>query len=182
MRVTKRLLILLLSIPGIAFADIFTLISDDLVEGEFMSRTHEFKGFGCSGGNMSPQLSWRGAPKETQAFAIQVFDPDAPTGSGWWHWQLVNIPKSVTMIKSGAGDISKQGLPLNAMVIKNDYGVKGFGGACPPKGDGVHRYQFKVYALSAKLDIPEDASNALVSYMVNHHTLASSTIEALYKR
>lgn len=159
-----------------------TLSSEDISEGNFMSKTHEFQGFGCTGGNSSPQLSWSGAPDGTQAFAILAYDPDAPTGSGWWHWQLVNIPKDVTSLASGAGDTSKNLAPAGTTNIKNDYGVEGFGGACPPKGNGAHRYQFTIHALSQKLELPEGASGALTGYMVKAHSLASDTLEALYKR
>jgi len=170
----------LLSTP--VFADSLTLTSNDIAHGEFMSKTQEFTGFGCTGGNSSPQLSWSGAPKGTQAFALFAYDPDAPTGSGWWHWQVVNIPKNVTTLAAGAGDTSKKLMPKGILNITNDYGAKGFGGACPPVGHGVHRYQFTIHALSKKLELPEGASAALTGYMVNAHSLASSTIEALYKR
>jgi Raf kinase inhibitor-like YbhB/YbcL family protein len=165
-----------------AFADSFKLSSTDISQGEFMNGTQEFQGFGCSGDNLSPQLSWSDAPEGTEAFSVFAYDPDAPTGSGWWHWQLVNIPKDVTSLVAGAGDLSKNLTPSGSANIKNDYGVMGFGGACPPKGHGAHRYQFTVHALSKKLELPEDASGALVGYMVRANSLASSTIEALYKR
>ncbi|GLS26382.1 YbhB/YbcL family Raf kinase inhibitor-like protein [Marinibactrum halimedae] len=165
-----------------ASADSFTLSSKDISNGKFMSNTQEFQGFGCSGGNQSPQLSWQGAPKGTEAFAIFAYDPDAPTGSGWWHWQLVNIPKDVSTLAAGAGNPTKNATPEGSISISNDYGSSGFGGACPPKGHGTHRYQFTVHALSQKLELPEGASAALTGYMVNAHSLGSSTIEALYKR
>lgn len=158
------------------------LTSSDIETDKFMSAKHEFKGFGCSGENTSPELSWHGAPKGTAAFALMVHDPDAPTGSGWWHWQILNIPNDVNRLVSGAGDISHHHVPDGVIHIKNDYGFKGFGGACPPQGHGIHRYRFTLHALSKKLELPEDASAALASYMVNSHSLASSTIEALYKR
>ena len=165
-----------------AFAESFTLSSTDIKQGEHMDKAQEFEGFGCTGGNTSPQLSWSGAPEGTEAFAVFAYDPDAPTGSGWWHWQLVNIGKDVTSLPAGLSGSTSKALPEGAMHIQNDYGVKGFGGACPPKGHGVHRYQFTVYALSKKLELPEGASGALAGYMVKGHALASSTIEALYKR
>jgi len=177
-----------LSIPlsiflsGFVTADTLKLKSTDISQGQLMSESQEFQGFGCSGGNLSPQLSWSGAPKGTEAFAIQAYDPDAPTGSGWWHWQIVNIPKDITTLISGAGDLSKNLMPAGSINIKNDYGVKGFGGACPPKGHGEHRYQFTIHALSKNLELPEDASGALTGYMIGAHSIGSSTIEALYKR
>lgn len=171
---------LLVSLP--VMAETFQLSSKDIAPGKFMSNVQEFQGFGCSGGNASPQLSWTGAPKGTEAFAVLAHDPDAPTGSGWWHWQVVNVPKDVTSLAAGAGDASKNLAPAGSISMRNDYGVAGFGGACPPKGHGVHRYQFTVYALSKTLDLPKDASAALTGYMVRANAIASSTIEALYKR
>ncbi len=169
-------------VSGNLLADSFTLSSTDIKHGEFMNMAQEFKGFGCNGGNTSPQLSWRNAPEGTQAFAVTVYDPDAPTGSGWWHWQIVNIPKNANSLPAGAGNPSQKLTPRGSMQIINDYGNAGFGGACPPVGDGAHRYQFTVHALSQKLELPENASGALTGYMINAHALATSTIEALYKR
>jgi Raf kinase inhibitor-like YbhB/YbcL family protein len=169
------------SIVNLALAEEFRLSSVDISHGEFMSKAQEFNGFGCDGGDTSPQLSWSGAPEGTQAFAVIAYDPDAPTGSGWWHWQLVNIPKDVYELDAGAGGVDGNA-PKGSVHIENDYGIKGFGGACPPQNHGAHRYQFTVHALSKVLELPENASGALAGYMINAHSLASSTIEALYKR
>ncbi len=164
-------------------ASTFTVSSTDIKQGEFMSKAHEFTGFGCEGGDKSPQLSWRGAPEGTEAFAIMAYDPDAPTGSGWWHWQVVNIDNDINSINTGAGNADSKEVALKgSQTISNDYGAVAFGGACPPKGHGVHRYQFTVHALSKKLELPANASGALTGYMVNANTLAKSTIEALYER
>lgn len=184
MRHTLKLLsILSLSISAPAFAEPLTLSSQDINQGKFMSKAQEFKGFGCSGENLSPQLKWSDAPKGTKSFAITAYDPDAPTGSGWWHWQIVNIPMTVMEIPAGAGDTKENTAPTGSLQIKNDYGFRGFGGACPPKGHGVHHYRFTIHALSVeKLELPEDASGALTGYMINTHTIESSTIESLYKR
>lgn len=165
-----------------AMADAFKLSSTDISHGKEMSQSQEFQGFGCDGKNLSPQLSWSGAPQGTAAFAVFAYDPDAPTGSGWWHWQVVNIPKDVTSLPTGAGNVSKPVLPVGSSQMNNDFGQRGFGGACPPEKHGIHRYQFTVYALSQKVELPENASGALTGYMVHAHTLGSSTIEALYKR
>ena len=178
----KLILSLTLSCPFAASAEPFKLSSNDIAHGKFMNKTQEFQGFGCDGGNTSPQLSWRGAPKGTEAFAVFAYDPDAPTGSGWWHWQVVNIPKEVTSLPSDAGAPSNTTSTTQGTPMKNDYGQAGFGGACPPKGHGVHRYQFTVHALSKKLELPEGASAALVGYMVKANSLGSSTLEAHYKR
>lgn len=172
----RHLILAALLASNSAMADSFTLTSTDIANGKFMAKTQEFQGFGCAGGNQSPQLSWSGAPAGTVAFAILVHDADAPTGSGWWHWQLVNIPKTVTSLAAGAG------APVGSQPMNNDYGVKGFGGACPPQKHGVHHYRFTVHALSKKLELPENASGALTGYMVNANSLGSATIEALYKR
>ena len=173
---------ILVFMSGSVLADSFKLKSEDIVNGQFMTKLHEFQGFGCQGGNTSPQLSWADAPKGTKAFALFVHDADAPTGSGWWHWQLVNIPKSVNALVKDAGNPNKNLTPSGVTKIKNDYGIKGYGGACPPRGHGVHHYKFTLHALSKKLVLPPDASGALTGYMVKSHSIASSTIEALYKR
>lgn len=172
------LLIFISSSSGISYANDFNLKSTDLTNGEIMDKKLEFNGFGCTGENKSPQLSWTGAPHNTKAYAVMAYDPDAPSGSGWWHWQVVNIPVEITSLASGNGKLNDKGI-IN---IVNDFGDTGFGGACPPVGHGIHRYQFTIYALSQKLELPANASGALTGYMVKAHSLASSTIEALYKR
>jgi len=175
--------VLSLGLVGSAMADSFTLSSNDIKQGEFMAKAQEFNGFGCSGGDLSPQLQWSGAPKGTKSFAITAYDPDAPTGSGWWHWQVVNIASDVTAIETGAGSTKQDLAPKGSFQVNNDYGSRGFGGACPPQGHGVHHYRFTVHALSVeKLDLPEQASGALAGYMINAHTIESATIESLYKR
>jgi len=172
----------LMAFSCVAKADAFSLSSADIAHGEFMTTSQVFKGFGCSGDNLSPQLSWTNPPEGTVAYAITAYDPDAPTGSGWWHWQVINIPKNVTSLPTGAGDISKDLTPEGSIQLSNDYSSIGFGGLCPPEGHGVHRYQFTVHALSQKLELPENASSALTGFMINANSLGSSTIEALYQR
>ena len=160
-----------------------TITSSDIKAGEHMPKAQEFQGFGCAGDNLSPQLSWSNAPKGTKSFAITAYDPDAPTGSGWWHWVLVNIPASVNTLATGAGNPEKALLPEGSQTFRTDYGTKSFGGACPPEGDKAHRYQFKVFALNVeKLELPEDGSAALVGYYLNSHAIETATLEALYKR
>lgn len=160
-----------------------TLSSKDIKQNEFMSKNQEFNGFGCTGKDTSPHLKWSNIPTGTKSFAITAYDPDAPTGSGWWHWQLVDIPLSVIELKSDAGNTKSKKAPKGSFQIENDYGISGFGGACPPKGHGIHRYQFTVHALSVEtLSLPKNASGALAGYMINANSLASSTIESLYKR
>jgi len=174
----KYILLIALSIT-MMMADGFTLKSSDL--GGQLSKTQEFNGFGCSGQNISPQLSWSKAPKGTKSFAISIFDPDAPTGSGWWHWQVVNIPAAVNGISTDAS--AKHTLPKGALEITNDYGTAGFGGACPPKGDKPHRYIFTVYALDVeKLDVKGDTNDPVVGYYINAHTLAKASLISYYGR
>lgn len=158
-----------------AMAEPFTLSSSSIAEGQQLDSAQVFQGFGCEGGNAAPDLSWTGAPEGTQSFAITAYDPDAPTGSGWWHWFAFNIPADVSTMPSGAV------LPIGAVELKNDYGLEGFGGACPPPGE-VHRYQFTVHALGTELELDSSVSNALAGFMVNANSLASATITAVYTR
>jgi Raf kinase inhibitor-like YbhB/YbcL family protein len=170
------------SLAQMAHAE-FSISSKDITAGEMMPKAQEFAGFGCTGDNLSPELSWADFPKDTKSFAITAYDPDAPTGSGWWHWVLVNIPAEVNQIVTGAGNPDKQLLPKGSQMFRNDYGSKTFGGACPPEGDKAHRYQFKVFALNVeKLELPEDATAALVGYYLYSHAIDTAVLEALYKR
>ncbi len=163
-----------------AAAQAFDLTSATVSEGGMLTNTHVFEGFGCEGENESPQLSWSGAPKGTKSFAINVYDPDAPTGSGWWHWNVVNLPASTNAIAQNAS--GNDGLPGEALEIRNDYGAVGFGGACPPPGE-VHRYVFTVYALGTeRLELPDSPSNALVGFMIRANMLDSASITAVYHR
>lgn len=171
---------LLIAASTSIFAAPFTLTSSDIAQGKSLSKDHVFQGFGCDGQNISPQLSWKNAPEGTKAFAVFAYDPDAPTGSGWWHWQIVNIPSTVDTLPRGIGKSSNKTV-LGATQYPNDYGIIGFGGACPPKGHGPHRYQFTVHALSTELDLPENPTSAIVGYMVNANTIETATIEALYE-
>lgn len=160
-------------------AESFTLESND-IEGQLNSK-QEFNSFGCSGQNMSPELHWRDAPKGTKSFALTVYDPDAPTGSGWWHWLVVNLPKTTTSISTDAS--AKGKLPKGTVETMTDYGSASFGGACPPKGDKDHAYVFTVYALDIdKLDVTEKSDSALVGYMINQHVLEKATIMSYYGR
>ena len=175
--------ITLFATSSAAFAEGLNLTSSDISHGDFMPKAQEFIGFGCDGKDLSPQLSWSGAPEGTKSFALTMYDPDAPTGSGWWHWQIINIPTQVTQLPTGAGAADGKLAPKGSRQIENDYGVAGFGGACPPPGDGAHRYQFTLHALGVeKIDVPANASSALVGFMINANSLGSATLESLYKR
>jgi Raf kinase inhibitor-like YbhB/YbcL family protein len=142
---------------------------------------HVFNSFGCTGENISPALNWSGAPKGTKSFAITVFDPDAPTGSGWWHWTLVNIPANVTKIEEGASNTKT--LPKGAVEGRTDYGKSGYGGPCPPQKDKPHRYIFTIYALKTdKIDINEESSGAVVGYNVLANALDKASFTVKYGR
>jgi Raf kinase inhibitor-like YbhB/YbcL family protein len=119
----------------------FTLSSPDIKAGGMIAKSFEFNGFGCAGENQSPALKWSGAPKATKAFAVTVYDPDAPTGSGWWHWIVINIPAEVTELAANAGAVGGANLPKGATPARIDFGVAGWGGVCPPEGDKPHRYR-----------------------------------------
>ncbi|MBG9388916.1 YbhB/YbcL family Raf kinase inhibitor-like protein [Caenimonas aquaedulcis] len=173
----------LLGASALAQAAGFALTSPDVKAGAMMDRKFEFNGFGCAGENKSPALKWTGAPKDTKSFAVTMYDPDAPTGSGWWHWSVVNIPAATTELPANAGAAGGANLPKGATQVKSDYGSAAWGGACPPEGDKPHRYVFTVFALKTdKLDIPADASPALAGFMVNANTIAKASFTAKYGR
>lgn len=134
------------------------------------------------GNNVSPALSWNNPPQGTQSFALNVYDPDAPTGSGWWHWVVFNIPASATGLDEGAGTDEAK-LPTGAMQSRTDFGKPGYGGACPPKGHGDHRYIFTVYALDIPtLDLSADSSPAMVGFFLNAHTIDKASLTTTYGR
>ena len=146
-----------------------------------MDADQVFAGFGCEGGNLAPSLSWAGVPEGTKSFIITAFDPDAPTGSGFWHWSLFNLPASVTELPEGAGS-EKEPLPEGAIQARNDFSLNAFSGACPPEGS-EHRYVFTVYAMPQDgLPINETASGALVGFLANTSALGSASITAKYSR
>jgi Raf kinase inhibitor-like YbhB/YbcL family protein len=164
-----------------ASAQTFTLKSANL-GGQF---TNQFiaNTFGCSGSNRSPQLEWQNAPAGTQSFAVTIYDPQAPTGSGWWHWVIFDIPASVHELKQGAGTPSAGIAPAGSIQGLTDFGVTGYGGPCPPENDAPHGYLITVYALkTAKLGVDNKVSAALTGFMLNQNVIAKASLVVYYKR
>ena len=155
----------------------FTLTSESIKNNQTLANEQVLNGFGCSGDNISPDLKWQGAPEGTKSFALLVHDPDAPRPKGWWHWLVINIPVDKTEFKKGEKPASP------ALETVTDFNTLGYGGACPPVGHGVHHYNFTIHALDVKtLDITVDTDPNTVEKIVKEHSLASSTITALYQR
>ena len=171
----KRLLLLLALglLATDSFAQTFTLKSNDL-GGQATARQF-LNGNGCSGGNVSPQLSWENAPKGTQSFAVTMYDKDAPTGSGWWHWVVFNIPASTMDLKAGAGDVSKALAPAGSVQSLTDFGQAGYGGPCPPPGV-PHQYLITVYALGSRLELDKTAAPALVGFYLSQRARARASL------
>ncbi len=161
----------------------FTLSSSDLVAGGKIADAQVFTGFGCKGGNLSPALSWSGAPAGTKSFALLMHDPDAPTGgAGWWHWVVYDIPPTQSSLPAGAGDPQKRLLPAGAVQGHTDFGTAGYGGPCPPPGK-PHRYYLRLYALKVpKLDLPADATAAYVGFTVHSQALSTAELMGTYGR
>jgi len=160
----------------------FTLTSPDIAEGRSLPDAQVLQGFGCSGGNQSPALQWQGVPPGTQSLALTMYDPDAPSGSGWWHWVVYNLPAGTTGLPAQVGS-SQIALPAGAVQGRTDFGTPGYGGACPPPGDKPHRYIFMLHALKVpRIDLPADASAAMVGYMLHANTIAQTRLTAIYGR
>lgn len=159
----------------------FTLKSDDL-GGQATSVT-EFNGFGCTGDNQSPQLSWSNAPEGTKSFAVTMYDPDAPTGSGWWHWLVFDIPADVNELVANAGNLEAKLAPEGAIQSITNYGAAGYGGPCPPEGHGWHQYIITVHALKTdKLGLETNTNPAIVGYYLWNNTIEKASIVTYYKR
>ncbi len=161
----------------------FEVTSTDVADGERMPMPHVSGVLGAGGDDRSPQLSWSGFPEGTRGFAVTVFDPDAPTASGFWHWAVANVPVSVTELPSGAGDRDSPSLPEGAVQLRNDAGFPGYVGAAPPAGHGVHRYFVAVHAVDVeRLDVTPDASPAFLGFNLFGHTLARAVLVGTYEQ
>ncbi|MBL6445871.1 YbhB/YbcL family Raf kinase inhibitor-like protein [Fulvivirga sp. 29W222] len=178
----RSILILLFVLTTvIAKSQTFTLKSDEL-SGQ-ATKQQVFNGFGCTGDNVSPQLSWANAPEGTKSFAVTIYDKDAPTGSGWWHWVIFDIDKDINKLLSGAGDPAKDLAPKGVIQSLSDFGMTGYGGPCPPPNHGPHQYTVTIYALKVeKLGLDSNANPALVGYYLNQNVIDKASIVFYYKR
>ncbi len=173
--------LLIISSLTVISQNTFTLSSKNL--GGEATLKEEFNGFGCIGKNESPQLSWKNAPEGTRSFAITMYDPDAPTGSGWWHWVVFDIPTSTTELVANAGDIKLDLTPEGTIQSITNYGSQGYGGPCPPKGHGLHQYIITVYALKTDtLGLDKNTNPAIVGYYLWNNTLAKASLITYYKK
>ncbi len=164
--------------PGLA------VTSREVAPGRTIAAAQVYDRSGCSGGNVSPSLSWSGAPAAAKSFAITLYDPDAPNGGkGWWHWIVYNIPPQITNLPADAGYPGLNLLPTGARLGPTDFGEHAYGGPCPPKGNKPHRYIFTVYALDvASLDVPAGATPVAVGARIRAHAIAEGTLTAMYGR
>jgi Raf kinase inhibitor-like YbhB/YbcL family protein len=174
----KLTLLLFLTTPlWFASAQGMIISSKNFNNGGNLKQNQIANAFGCHGKNLSPELSWIGIPKTAKSLAISAYDPDAPTGSGFWHWIVYDINVHATSINDGASNTSN--MPDNATEASNDSGTKGYIGACPPKGDNKHRYQFTIYAIDVnKLPIPANATSPIIRFILNKHVISKATITA----
>ncbi len=160
--------------------------SANFKDGGTLSMDHvlaESYGFGCAGGNQSPQLAWSDVPEGTKSFAVTCYDPDAPTGSGFWHWVVVNIPADVRELPLDAGRPDGSKVPAGALQTRTDFPIPGYGGPCSPPGHGPHRYHFTVFAVGVdKLPVTADTSAAVVGFNLHFNTLAKATITGIFER
>lgn len=162
----------------------FEVRSDDVEHGEELAPPHRSGTMGVPGGeDRSPHLSWSGAPEGTRSFVVTVYDPDAPTGSGFWHWAVADIPASVTELPAGAGDEDGKGLPEGAFQLRNDAGMRRYVGAAPPPGHGPHRYFFVVHAVDVpKIGVEPDATPAYLGFNVSSHALGRAVLVATFEQ
>lgn len=160
-----------------------TVTSNAFKHGETMPQPTLFDGMGVGGGNRSPHIAWSGAPASTKSYAIVLHDPDAPTGTGFFHWILFNIPASVTQLPEGAGAKDSARVPVGAAHGHTDFGGTGYGGPAPPPGHGPHHYNFHVYALDVpKIDAGESSTAALVRFLMLGHVVGEGVLTGIYER
>ena len=163
-----------------------TLSSNSFKEGETLKMDQILSadyGFGCAGGNKSPHLAWSSIPEGTKSFAVTCFDPDAPTGSGFWHWVVVNIPAGTTELPLDAGNPKAGALPKGALQTRTDFGAPGYGGPCPPEGHGPHRSVFTVFAVRQEtLPVNADTSAAVIGFHLHFATSAKATLTGKFQR
>ena len=166
-----------------AGAGAFALTSTAFKNNASMPDKFAFNQMGCTGENTSPPLAWTNPPAGTKSFALLVHDPDAPTGSGWWHWVAYDIPADATSLPEGAGKEGGAGLPKGGKLGKTDFGTAAYGGPCPPPGSGKHHYNFTLVALKVdKLEVPDGASPALISFMANANAVGKAKLTGIYSR
>ncbi|CRZ13834.1 YbhB/YbcL family Raf kinase inhibitor-like protein [Mycolicibacterium neworleansense] len=159
----------------------FTLTSESVTDGQPLANDQVSGIMGAGGSDVSPQLSWSGFPEETKSFAVTVYDPDAPTASGFWHWAVADLPASVTELPAGAGDGGE--LPGGAVTLTNDAGLKRYLGAAPPAGHGPHRYYIAVHALPVEsLELPEGATPAYLGFNLFGQAIARAVIHGTYEQ
>ena len=159
------------------------LTSPDFNDGDYLDSTHvlsEAYGFGCAGGNLSPALAWADPPDGTRSFTLTMYDPDAPTGSGFWHWLVCNIPADCRALAAAIG--AGGALPAGAVETASDFGAPGYGGPCPPEGDHPHRYVFSLHALGGEVQVTPQTPAAQVGFQLHFATLEKATLMGLYKR
>jgi len=166
-----------------ARAEPLTLASPDLAPGAGVAEAQVGARFGCVGGNRSPALAWSGAPAGAKSFVVSLFDADAPTGRGFWHWAIFDIPAGAASLAAGAGDPNAGLAPMGATQAENDAGGVGYFGPCPPVGDKPHRYRFEVDALDvARLGFDAGASASSVVERARRHALAEATLTGIWSR
>lgn len=156
--------------------------SNTFANGGVLPISAVFNSFGCTGGNRSPHLAWSGEPSKTASFALILHDPDAPTGTGWYHWVVFNIPRTVHELQEGAGAKGSPALPAGAILGLTDFGFSEYGGPCPPVGDKRHHYRFTIYALASTIDGGPATTAAALRFLTRTSILAMGTITGLYGR
>jgi Raf kinase inhibitor-like YbhB/YbcL family protein len=177
----KLILITTLFLSTVVNGQTFTLKSHEL--GGQGTLKQALDGHGCEGENTSPELYWENVPAGTKSFAVVMYDENAPTGSGWWHWLIFDIDKSITELKSNSGNTKKNIAPVNSIQSKTDFGFPGYGGPCPPPAHGFHRYVITVYALKKeKLGLDANANPALVGFYLEQNVIEKASMIFYYKK